>query len=857
MMNFPMTSNTKKIIAEAVSFAKRYNLNAVGTEAILYGMAANPNCIAGKLLASYSVTRESVVAALSRLKINHTNPTFDFSKNASLAIKTAIEVMGRQGESGVTSEQLLYGIVTNNKCSASILLSRVLNIPLNYILVQLRSILGTFETAPQANNIDNSSKYKNMFNTSYEDFDGFGNRSGYQAYVVAKPVKNQKNTAQEQPQTLNSSLPEELLDMGVDMTAKVKSSSPDPIIGRDEETERVIEILCRKTKNNPCLIGEAGVGKSAVVEGLAQRIVKGNVPAEMKGKTIFSLDMGSLMAGTKYRGSMEEKLKGLISVISSRKDVIVFIDEIHMLAQAGSKDGEISPADMLKPYLARGEFQTIGATTNDEYRKFIEKDKALERRFQPVTVNEPTEDDCKKILRGIRPSFEKFHSVKIEDGAIDAAVELSVRYIMDRFLPDKAIDLIDEASAKKKVGANAGNPQIDRLNRELEEILALKEKARDNEEFIKAEEYKKQAEDIKAEIYQLTQEADSGAKGSSLPVVTSEDIATVVSKWIKIPVSKLTESEREKLLSLEKILHKRVIGQNEAVEAVSSAIRRARAGLKDPKRPIGSFIFLGPTGVGKTELTKALAEAMFDDENTVIRLDMSEFMESHSVAKLIGAPPGYVGHDDGGQLTEQVRRKPYSVVLFDEIEKAHPDVFNILLQMLDDGRLTDSQGRTVSFKNTVIILTSNVGVSTLPKAGSTTLGFGEEKDQNVDQKEHLLKALKNAFKPELLNRIDKTIIFTKLEKADIIKIANLMIDKLNKKLLSKGITLKFTKGAMQNIFEKGYDSEYGARPLRRYIEQNIEDGLAGEILSGKIGDGDSVVVSFKNNKFVFTKQANA
>ena len=862
MFNFPMTENTKKIMDEATSFAKRFGFQRVGTEAILYGMTVRPTCVAAQILSSYNVSREAVLNALRRIKINHMSSRFDYSDNAVKAIKSAIEIANNSGGGAVTSEQLLYGIMINSSCAGYMIITKVLGVPADYIVSDLTRILGgSLGTRKNfASNADDafekaiSSFFNDAFGVKPQMFNNTSTRKS--AYKFEDEERgDQKQTAEKKTPTYNSKLPEELLDMGIDMTAKAKSSKPDPIIGRDLETERVIEILCRKTKNNPVLIGEPGVGKSAVVEGLAQRIVNGTVPAEMKNKIIYSMDIGSLMAGTKYRGSMEEKLKNLINIIVSRKDIIVFIDEIHMLAQAGSKDGEISPSDMLKPYLARGEFQTIGATTNDEYRKFIEKDKALERRFQPVTVLEPSEDDCVKILKGIRPGFEKFHGVKISDDAIKAAVSLSVRYIMDRFLPDKAIDLVDEAASKLKVKNSESSPEIEKLQKDLEEVLENKKRASDNEDYMAADEYKKQAEDIKAEISALESElSEEAVRQGKAPVVTEEDIAAVVSKWTKIPVSKLTESEKEKLLKLEEILHKRVIGQEEAVVAVSKAIRRARAGLKDPKRPIGSFIFLGPTGVGKTELTKALAEALFDDENTVIRLDMSEYMESHSVAKLIGAPPGYVGHDDGGQLTEQVRRKPYSVVLFDEVEKAHPEVFNILLQMLDDGRLTDSQGRTVSFKNTIIILTSNIGVSTLPKANTTSLGFGESKPAEVSVKEHLLKALKNHFKPELLNRIDSTIIFDRLTKADIEKIANLLINKLNSKLKDKKITLKLTKGAMQNIIDKGYDPEYGARPLKRFIEQNVEDGLAEEILNGAVLDGDTVIVSFKDNKFVFKKE---
>lgn len=878
MMNFPMTPATKVIIDEAVGFAKRYNFAAIGTEALLYGLTCSKRSNAYTILREYNITSNRVLEAMSRFGFVHKSPVFDYSQNAGLVIKRAIEYSGQIGTSAVTPEQLLYSLLQTKNTSAQLILRSGLHVLPESIIEDLVPFV--FPHGVNNNlHISNARRsrdrdFSSILDRTFEDL--FGTFMGDpDDIIIESPIyKKQKQEQRQEPRTwdfsleqddprakpkdrqaaseskVKSNLPEELLEMGQDMTAKARGGKMDPIIGRDAETERVIEILCRKTKNNPVLIGEAGVGKSAVVEGLAQRIVKGDVPAEMKDKIIYSLDIGSLMAGTKYRGSMEEKLKGLIETIVKNKNIIVFIDEIHMLAQAGSKEGEISPSDMLKPYLARGEFQTIGATTNDEYRKFIEKDKALERRFQPVSVAEPSEEDCKKILKGIRPSFEKFHGVKISDEAISAAVDLSVRYIMDRYLPDKAIDLIDEASSRLKVKNVASSPEMDKLQKALEEALENKERAREKENYIQADEFKNQAEDIKAEMIALTDDLKAkGGKAGAL-VVTQEDIAAVVSKWTKIPVSKLTESEKEKLMNLESILSKRVIGQKEAIKYVSSAIRRARAGLKDPKRPIGSFIFLGPTGVGKTELTKALAEALFDDENMVIRLDMSEYMESHSVSRLIGAPPGYVGHDDGGQLTEQVRRHPYSVVLFDEIEKAHPDVFNILLQMLDDGRLTDSLGRTVSFKNTIIILTSNIGVSTLPKR-KASIGFGDGDDTNVDVREHLMKALKAAFRPELLNRIDQTIIFDRLTEEDITKIAGIMIKKLEAKLAMKSISLVFTKGAMKEIFEKGYDPEYGARPLRRFIEQNVEDGLAEAILSGSVNDGDRVVVSFKNGKFHF------
>lgn len=829
MINYSMTNNVKEALNSAANLAYTLGETQVGTEHLLYGLANVSGCVASKLLNNFGASANAILSLIKRSKVESKPFTgivsLEYTPRVKDIIRTASAISYETGTGYIVTEHVLYALLLDSGSMAVTVLSQGLGVDVNALKAQTAAIINGFEDV----SVEDNSSYIN----SYE--------------------KNRDSKAN--AQDVNANLPEVLRDMGVDLTARARLGKMDPIIGREKETERIIEILCRKTKNNPVLIGEAGVGKSAVVEGLAQAIVKGDVPELLKGKIIFSLEIGSLMAGTKYRGSMEEKLKNAIETIIKAKNIIVFIDEIHMLAQAGSKESEVSPSDMLKPYLARGEMQTIGATTTDEYRKFIEKDKALERRFQPIIVDQPSEEDTIKILKGIRDSYEAFHKVKITDEAIEAAVNLSVRYIMDRSLPDKAIDLIDEACSHAKVGASIASPKLKELEKELHELELQKEEAKRTENFEGAKIYKDKADKVREKIEKLRTDWNK-SKQSQVGMIDENDIAQVVSSWTKIPVTKLTESEKDKLMNLENILHKRVVGQDEAIVAVSKAIRRARAGLKDPKRPIGSFIFLGPTGVGKTELTKALAEALFDDENTVIRLDMSEYMEPHSVAKLIGAPPGYVGHDDGGQLTEQVRRKPYSVVLFDEIEKAHQDVFNILLQVLDDGRLTDSQGRTVSFKNTVIILTSNVGVADLPK-NTNTFGFSDDDKKDLASKEavkeHLMKALQAKFKPEFLNRIDVTVIFDRLTKDDIIKIANIMIANLNKKLASKKINLKFTNGAMQQIFEKGYSEEYGARPLKRFIEQNIEDSLAEEMLAGNINEGDNVTVGFKQGKFVFTK----
>jgi len=852
-----LSSNAKLALVSAKKLAEKLGDKNVGTEYLLYGLASAKGSVASKILSSVGASMVQIENAIRQTKANiggASSFNIDFTPKVKNLISLAEDIAINYGSGYIVTEELLYAVLSDTNCQAVRILRDAFNVDIN-------TLTGVVANVIRGTDVDDALGLNGGIESFFKDVEDafFGASPKTTIKFATSPNPSYENNYEKEMnrQTsknageINSNLPEVLRDMGIDLTARARQGKMDPIIGRDEETDRIIEILCRKTKNNPCLIGEAGVGKSAVVEGLAQKIVKGDVPELLQNKIIFSLDIGSLMAGTKYRGSMEEKLKNAISTIISAKNIIVFIDEIHMLAQAGSKEGEVSPSDMLKPYLARGELQTIGATTTDEYRKFIEKDKALERRFQPIMVGEPSEDDAIKILKGIRDSYEAFHKVKITDDAIEAAVKLSVRYIMDRSLPDKAIDLIDEASSKTKVRGSVTPEKVKELENKLQELEIKKIEATKTENFAKANEYKEEANKIKEQIEKQRQDWKK-KKTNEEGVITSEDIAEVVSSWTKIPVAKLTETEKDKLVHLEDILHKRVIGQSEAISAVSRAIRRARAGLKDPKRPIGSFIFLGPTGVGKTELTKALAEAMFDDENMVIRLDMSEYMEAHSVAKLIGAPPGYVGHEDGGQLTEQVRRKPYSVVLLDEIEKAHPDVFNILLQVLDDGRLTDSQGRTVSFKNTIIIMTSNCGVESLPKQ-TKHLGFNDsEKEEKESTKEHLMNALKERFKPEFLNRIDVICVFDSLTKEDITKIATIMINNLNNKLSDKKITLRLTKGAIENIIEKGYSKEYGARPLKRYIEQQIEDSLAESILNGEIAENSVVTVGYKNNKFTFT-----
>lgn len=756
-----ITMGVQRVINEAERVLEFTLGSKIDSTHLLYGLSASKGSVSSNILNNYGITPNRI---WSYLNTNSTPQIFfgmgrvEFSNGSLAIIKNAGYVARQTGSDVIGTEHLLFALVSQRDCNA------------------VKLIEGYFHVSSE----DIKENLFQFFKEVVGD--------------TSSPTVGNDNQVVDKAKGVNSSLPEALVDLGVDMTEQARQGKIDTIIGRDAEIERAVEILCRKTKNNPILIGEAGVGKSAIAEGLALRIAKGDVPDDLKGKTVFNLQIGSLMAGTKYRGTMEEKLKNAIDAIVSSKNIIVFIDEIHTLVQAGGDKGEVSPADMLKPYLARGEMQTIGATTTDEYRKFIEKDKALERRFQPIMVEPPSVQDTIKILQGIKEGFEKYHKVTISDEAIKCAVSLSDRYITDRNLPDKAIDLIDEASSRAKVRSRDGNA-----------------------------------------------------------VITDEDISSIVSKWTGIPVSKIGETEAEKLKNLENILHKRVIGQDEAVTEVSKALRRARIGLQDKNRPIGSFLFVGKTGVGKTELCKALAEAMFDSENAMIRLDMSEYMESHSVAKLIGAPPGYIGHDDGGQLTEQVRKRPFSVILFDEVEKAHPDVMNILLQLLDDGRLTDSKGRVVNFKNTIIILTSNLGVSELGR--KRELGFNASENTEVDEyertKEILLDAVKRHFRPEFINRLDSIIVFHSLNKSQLASIAKIMIQNVNKRLQDRGITLKFTESALKHIVDNGTDLEYGARPLKRLIQREIEDNLADKLLNGEIHNGDTITVREEKGKLVF------
>lgn len=802
------SDNVELVISAASAIAQKHKHSQVGTEHILYGLTTIKDCISSKILQEYGISSQSLESVLEgSADFFFSRGALDMTPEVKEVLKLSQRAAMELNHSFIGTEHIFYAILCLPNCYASRVMRSYFNISINQIKTRVLMALQGQNVGVNNEEVNTSSQNK-------------------------------------------SALPESLLKMGTDVNLKVKEGKIDPVVGREEEIERLIQILCRKTKNNPVLIGEAGVGKTAVVEGLAQAIVNGDVPELLADKIIYSLEIGGLMAGTKYRGSMEEKLKNAIETIIKQKNIIVFIDEIHTLAQSGSEKGETSPKDMLKPYLARGELQTIGATTTDEYRKFIEKDKALERRFQPVTINPPSVKDTIEILKGLRDSYEAFHHITITDEAINAAAALSDRYIMDRNLPDKAIDLIDEAASKAKVNFNLKPQNLREKEEKLKILSANRDEASTQRNYEKAAKLQSEIINLENEIEKLSSVFNKRVQKSSNSIGEAE-IAEVVSKWTGIPVTKITETEKEKLVNLEEIIHKRVVGQTEAVEAVSKAIRRARVGLQDAKRPIGTFLFMGQTGVGKTELSKAIAEAMFDNENNLIRVDMSEYMEPHSVAKLIGAPPGYVGYDEGGQLTEQVRRKPYSVVLFDEIEKAHPEVLNALLQILDDGRLTDNQNRTTSFRNTIIIMTSNVGAG---QAKIKSLGFGAENPEESleETKKVYMSALKKSFKPEFINRIDTVCVFNSLTKENLKEIAKILIKNLNSRLEAQEITLNISDKALDFIIENACgDSEYGARPLKRYIQKQIEDELAEKLLSGALKEKSVIFVDVKKGVLTF------
>ncbi len=813
------TSKANKALNIAIESAEGFGHTYVGSEHILLGLLSVEDCVASKILNKSGVTAEMISdmikesignGTVTKLSPEHLTPRA--KRIVDFAVKGAREI----GASYVGTEHLLIAVLSEAD---------------NYAIRFLNQLDVDIDEVTEA-----------TLDSAGFDISNNANSSRAKKDVKANAQPNGKSKTP----TLDK--------FGRDMTELAKQGKIDPCIGRQKEIDRLVQILCRRTKNNPCLIGEPGVGKTAVAEGLALKIAEGNAPEILKNKRVVSLDLTGMVAGTKYRGDFEERIKNAIDEVISADDVILFIDEIHTIVGAGSSaDGSIDAANILKPSLARGELQVIGATTLDEYRKNIEKDAALERRFQPVIVGEPSEEDTVLILKGLREKYEAHHKVKITDEAIDAAVNLSARYITDRFLPDKAIDLIDEAASRVRLTASTAPDNIKELEALIKQTSQEKDIAIEAQEFEKAADLRDKERELESRLNSYKQEWTASADNYS-EEVTAENIAELIALSTGIPVSRLTEEESDRLLKLEDVLHQRIVGQEEAVIAVSKAIRRGRVGLKDPKRPIGSFIFLGPTGVGKTELCKALAEAMFGSENAIVRLDMSEYMEKHTVSRLIGSPPGYVGFDEGGQLTEKIRRSPYSVVLFDEIEKAHPDVFNILLQILEDGRLTDSKGRTVSFKNTVIIMTSNLGARHLTEKRKS-LGFNDAADgDELNVKEKVLDELKKAFRPEFLNRVDDIIVFNKLSKEEICEIAKKMLQQLKKRLSDLNISISFDNSAINEIADAGFDPIYGARPLRRAIQTKIEDTLSEKILDNSIKNGDSIVCSFNDGEYIFTPE---
>jgi ATP-dependent Clp protease ATP-binding subunit ClpC len=802
MMFGRFTERAQKVLALSQEEAIRLRHNNIGTEHILLGLVREGEGIAAKALFGLGLSPEKIQSEVENLigKGQESGQNIHYTPRAKKVIELSMDEARKLGHSYVGTEHILLGLIREGEGVAARVLNN-LGVSLNKARQQVLQLLGSNEA---------------------------GGVQGSNASNASTP-------------TLDS--------LARDLTAIAREDTLDPVIGRSKEIQRVIEVLSRRTKNNPVLIGEPGVGKTAIAEGLAQQIVNNEVPETLRDKRVMTLDMGTVVAGTKYRGEFEDRLKKVMDEIRQAGNIILFIDELHTLIGAGGAEGAIDASNILKPSLARGELQCIGATTLDEYRKYIEKDAALERRFQPIQVDEPTIDESIQILKGLRDRYEAHHRVSISDDAIDAAVKLSDRYISDRFLPDKAIDLIDEAGSKVRLRSYTTPPNLKELEVKLDEIRKEKDASVQSQEFEKAASLRDAEQKLREQLEE-TKKSWKEKQGQENSAVTVEDIASVVSTWTGIPVSRLAQTETEKLLNLEQILHSRVIGQEEAVTAISKAVRRARAGLKDPKRPIGSFIFLGPTGVGKTELARALAEAMFGDEDAMIRIDMSEYMEKHSTSRLVGSPPGYVGFEEGGQLTEKVRRKPYSVILLDEIEKAHPDVFNILLQVLEDGRLTDSKGRTVDFRNTVLIMTSNVGAEALKRNKYVGFNLQDGKHDYKDMKGKMLEELKKAFRPEFLNRIDEMIVFHALEKEHLSNIITLMSDQLVKRLREKDIDLELTDAAKEKLTEEGYDPEYGARPLRRAIQKHIEDRLSEELLKGNIRDGQQVKIDVKDGEFV-------
>ncbi|AFQ56024.1 ATP-dependent protease ATP-binding subunit ClpC [Bacillus subtilis] len=802
MMFGRFTERAQKVLALAQEEALRLGHNNIGTEHILLGLVREGEGIAAKALQALGLGSEKIQKEVESLigRGQEMSQTIHYTPRAKKVIELSMDEARKLGHSYVGTEHILLGLIREGEGVAARVLNN-LGVSLNKARQQVLQLLGSNETGSSAAGTNSNA-----------------------------------NTP-----TLDS--------LARDLTAIAKEDSLDPVIGRSKEIQRVIEVLSRRTKNNPVLIGEPGVGKTAIAEGLAQQIINNEVPEILRDKRVMTLDMGTVVAGTKYRGEFEDRLKKVMDEIRQAGNIILFIDELHTLIGAGGAEGAIDASNILKPSLARGELQCIGATTLDEYRKYIEKDAALERRFQPIQVDQPSVDESIQILQGLRDRYEAHHRVSITDDAIEAAVKLSDRYISDRFLPDKAIDLIDEAGSKVRLRSFTTPPNLKELEQKLDEVRKEKDAAVQSQEFEKAASLRDTEQRLREQV-EDTKKSWKEKQGQENSEVTVDDIAMVVSSWTGVPVSKIAQTETDKLLNMENILHSRVIGQDEAVVAVAKAVRRARAGLKDPKRPIGSFIFLGPTGVGKTELARALAESIFGDEESMIRIDMSEYMEKHSTSRLVGSPPGYVGYDEGGQLTEKVRRKPYSVVLLDEIEKAHPDVFNILLQVLEDGRLTDSKGRTVDFRNTILIMTSNVGASELKRNKYVGFNVQDETQNHKDMKDKVMGELKRAFRPEFINRIDEIIVFHSLEKKHLTEIVSLMSDQLTKRLKEQDLSIELTDAAKAKVAEEGVDLEYGARPLRRAIQKHVEDRLSEELLRGNIHKGQHIVLDVEDGEFV-------
>lgn len=823
------STNVNQVIETADKLARRYGCRYIGSEHILFGLLTVTDGRAAAILRESGVDVNRYLYYFEKT-IDKTTiiPGNMFTPRTKALFEKAVDFSIRAHSGFVGTEHLLLALLMQYD-SVAVDILRKLRVDVDKMAEEIAESIMGVEEEPEE-------EEESVFSKTF-----FGGNQKEQK------VKNEKG--------VNADELGEISKFGVNLNKKALEGKLDPVIGRKEEIDRVIQILSRRTKNNPVLIGEPGVGKSAVVEGLAQAIVKGNVPELLVDKIVFSLDVASMVAGARYRGDFEERLKSVIETVKKNGNVILFIDEIHNIVGAGSSsEGSMDAANILKPMLSRGELQTIGATTIDEYRKYIEKDAALERRFQPIMVEAPSTEEAVEILKGLRDKYESHHGVSIPDEAIISAVTLSDRYITDRFLPDKAIDLIDEAASRVRLDSYNSPVEAKQKEAELNRLTAEKNEAKKREDFEKALRINKEIERVNEELDKIRQEAYKSDGSREKLKLTEEDVAKIVSGWTGVPVVKLTQTEAQKLLNLEEELHSRVVGQEEAVRAVSDAIRRSRAGLKDPNRPVGSFIFVGPTGVGKTELSKALAETVFGDENALIRVDMSEYMEKHSVSKMVGSPPGYVGFDEEGQLTEKVRRKPYSVVLFDEIEKAHPDVFNIMLQILDDGRLTDSKGRLVSFKNAIIILTSNVGATEVQT--TRALGFtGNSREAEYDKAcDKYMDALKAKFRPEFLNRIDDIIIFHKLGKEETAKIAHIMMSGLKRRLSLLDVTMEITDSAMDLIIEKGYDETYGARPLRKVIQRHIEDKLSAEILKGNLPEKSVITVDVEDGVFTFKKK---